>query len=69
MSEPPERILVYEYFYKRLCEVDEEIYNTIAAIRTKKGLIILCDRLRALEVEKQVLMRVYDDLRVFFLFP
>ena len=66
MHEPPERTLLHEYFFKRLCEVDDEIFSTVCAMRTKKGLIILCDRLRVLEMEKLVLMRVYEDLKVFF---
>jgi len=66
MHDPFERVLLHEYFYKRLCEVDEEIYSTICAMRTKRGLIILCDKLRALELEKLILMRVYEDLKVFY---
>jgi len=65
-SDTPGLILIHEYFYKELCRLDEGIYNTVSAMRTKRGLIILCDRLRAMELEKQVLMRVYEDLRLFF---
>ena len=66
MPEPFERVVFHEYFYKRLSELEDEVFGVVSAMRTKKGLLILCDRLRALEVEKQVLMRVYEDLRLLF---
>ena len=66
MPEPFERILMHEYFYKRLTELDEEQRSIIYTMRTKRGLLILCDRLRALELEKLVLMRVYEDMKGFF---
>ena len=66
MVDSSERTLIHEYFYKRLSELDEEQRSLIYTMRTKTGLLILCDKLRALEVEKLVLMRVYEDLKVFF---
>jgi len=58
--------IFYEYFYNYLTELDEEQRKLISAIRTKTGLVILCDRLKAIEVEKQVVMRVYEELKVLF---
>lgn len=60
------RKLFHEYFYKRLSELDDEERQVINAIRTKTGLVILCDKLRALELEKQVVTSIYEDLRLFF---
>ena len=61
--------MLHEYFYNRLTELDEEQRSIICTMRTKTGLIILCDKLRALEAEKLALMRVYEDLRPFFRSP
>lgn len=63
MFEPFGRVIVHEYFYKRFCEIDDEMQSLIRQIRTKSGLVILCDRLRALEMEKVVLVKVYEDLK------
>ena len=61
------RELFAEYFYNKLSKVDLEIDDVVYAIRTKKGVLILCDKLRVLEAEKSALITVYEDLRVFFL--
>ncbi len=58
-------VLFQEYFYKRLSELDEAQRELLYTMRTKKSILILCDKLRALEQEKLVLMRVYEDLRPF----
>ena len=58
--------LLHEYFYKRLCEVDEEQRSIISAMRTKQGLIILCDKLRALDIEKQVIQGIYEELKYIY---
>jgi len=58
--------LIHEYFYRRLCELDEEQRTVISALRTKAGLVILCDKLRGLETEKRVLIGIYEDLKHFF---
>ena len=63
MSEPWGRILVHEYFYKKLCDLDEEQRDLIYTLRTKRSLIPALDKLRALELEKHVLLRVYEDLK------
>lgn len=63
MTEPYARVLLHEYFYKRLSELDETERELISAIRTKTGLVILCDKLRAVEIEKQVIIRLYEELR------
>ena len=65
MSENLTRTLFHEYFYKRLTELEEEQRKVVYALRTKTGLLILCDKLRWLEAEKLALMRVYEDLKVF----
>lgn len=56
----------HEYFYKQFSEIDEEQRRLISAIRTKTGLVVLCDQLRETEIKKQALLRVYLDLRPFF---
>lgn len=66
MTEPYERILLHEYFYRRLTNIDEEQRKVISAIRTKPGLVILCDKLRALELEKMVVTHMYEELKLFF---
>ena len=63
MAEPWARILVHEYFYKKLCDLDEEQRDLIYTLRTKRSLIPALDKLRALELEKMVLLRVYEDLK------
>lgn len=65
MSEPWGRILVCEYFYKRLSELDDEQRKLIYTLRTKRSLIPALDKLRSLELEKMVLLRVYEDLKAF----
>ncbi len=57
--------MLLEYFYMRLSEIDEQERDLLYTMRTKKGLLVACDKLRALEQEKLVLMRVYKDLRPF----
>ena len=59
--------LISEYFFRQLCALEEKQTELVLAIRTKKGLLILCDKLRVLEAEKSALITVYEDLRVFFL--
>ena len=66
MPEPYERRLIHEYFYKRLSDLDEEQRKVISAIRTKSGLVILCDKLRALELEKRVVVDIYEELKYFY---
>lgn len=66
MAEPWSRILVHEYFYKKLSDLDEEQRQLICAIRTKRSLIILLDKLRALELEKMVLLRIYEEMKYLF---
>ena len=63
MVEPWARVLVHEYFYKRLSDLDEDQRKLIYALRTKRSLIPALDKLRALELEKHVLLRVYEDLK------
>ena len=63
MFEPWARVLVHEYFYKRLSDLDEDQRKLIYALRTKRSLIVLLDKLRYLEIEKMVLLRVYEDLK------
>ena len=58
--------LISEYFFRQLCALEEKQTELVLAIRTKKGLLILCDKLRELEVEKRILIRVYEDLKPFF---
>jgi hypothetical protein len=57
--------LLAEYFYAQICHVENLQDETITAMRTKKGLVILSDKLRALEIEKKVLMQVWSDLQPF----
>lgn len=59
-----EPALLHEYFYKRLTDIDEEISDLVYAMRTKKTLILACERIRELDLEKAVLVRVYNDLRL-----
>lgn len=59
-----QRNLLHEYFFGRLTELDEEERRIISAIRTKTGLLMLCDQLRAVELEKGIITRIYDDLRL-----
>jgi hypothetical protein len=66
MPEPWSRILVHEYFYKRLSDLDEEQRQLIYALRTKRSLIVLLDKLRYLEIEKQVTMRLYEEMKHLF---
>jgi hypothetical protein len=63
MSEPWGRILVCEYFYKRLSELDDEQRKLIYTLRTKRSLIPALDKLRYIELEKQILLRIYEDLK------
>lgn len=65
MFEPWARVLVHEYFYKRLSDLDEEGRELIYTLRTKRSLIPALDKLRYIELEKQVLLRVYEDLKGF----
>lgn len=65
MVEPWARVLVHEYFYKRLSDLDEDQRKLIYALRTKRSLIPAVDKLRSLELEKMVLLRVYEDLKAF----
>ena len=58
--------LISEYFFRQLCALEEKQTELVLAIRTKKGLLILCDKLRELEVEKRILIKVYEDLKPFF---
>jgi len=66
MTEPYSRILIHEYFYKRLSEIDEQEQRLIYALRTKKGLLVVCDQLRVLEIEKMVTMRLYEEMKMLF---
>lgn len=66
MAEPWARTLVHEYFYKRLSELDEEQRQLIYALRTKRSLIVLLDKLRYLEIEKLVTMRLYEEMKHLF---
>ncbi|MDL2233489.1 hypothetical protein LJC63_07920 [Ruminococcaceae bacterium OttesenSCG-928-L11] len=66
MVEPRGRVLVHQYFYKRLSEIDEEEREVIRAIRTKVALVPLCDKLRQLDIEKRVIMQVYDELKLLY---
>ena len=63
MAEPWARVLVHEYFYKRFCELDDEERKLIYTLRTKNTLIPALDKLRELELEKLILLRVYEDLK------
>jgi len=58
--------LIHEYFYKRLSEIDEQEQRLIYALRTKKGLLVVCDQLRVLEIEKMVTMRLYEEMKMLF---
>jgi len=58
--------LLREYFYNRLSELSEKEQELIAAVRTKKELLVLSDKLRALELEKLIITQVYEELRTFF---
>ena len=58
-------LIFNEYMYRRLSEISDEQEQVVLSIRLKKGILILSDRLRALEVEKCHLIRVYEDLRPF----
>jgi hypothetical protein len=66
MAEPWARTLMHEYFYKRLSDLDEEQRELIYAIRTKRSLIVLLDKLRYLEIEKLVTMRLYEEMKCLF---
>ena len=63
MAEPWARVLVHEYFYKRFSDLDEEERKLIYTLRTKRSLIPALDKLRYIELEKQILLRVYEDLK------
>lgn len=60
------RELLHEYFYVRLSELSEKESTLITALRTKKELLVLSDKLRALELERLIVMQVYEELRSFF---
>lgn len=58
--------LLHKYFFRRLCLLDDEERKIISAMRTKTGLVILCDKLRHIEIEKQVIQGVYEELKYFY---
>lgn len=58
--------LLREYFYVRLSELCDKESELIAALRTKRELLVLSDKLRALELEKLIVTQVYEELRLFF---
>jgi hypothetical protein len=55
--------LFYEYIYARLVELEDEQEKLIQSLRTKKGIILVSDRLRVIELEKLILIRIYEDFR------
>lgn len=58
--------IMHEYFYGKLCEIDEKMETVIIDIRHKRGVLILCEEIRRLEIEKRCYEAIYDDLRLIF---
>ena len=54
---------IHEYFYRRHSELDDLELQLLSTMRTKRTLLILCDKLREIELERLILMRIYDDIR------
>lgn len=59
-------IIFHEYIYKKLCELEEQQETILYAMRTKKGLLILSDKLWEIEVQKAYLTSLYNELKQFF---
>lgn len=61
-----EVIYLREWFHKRLDKVYGEQREIICAIRqnhSASSLLMQCDKLRTLEVEKLVILRLYEELK------
>jgi len=55
--------LFAEYFFRRMVEIDENIDEVLCAMRTRRGVLVLCDKMRVLDAEKQMLIKIYNDLK------
>ena len=59
------KVTLHEYFYKRLCDYEYQEEELIRSLRTKKGIIPLCEGLREIHLKKLETMAIYDELRLF----
>ena len=59
-----QRAILHEYYFRRLAELDDRENEIIVQIRQKRCLYILCDELRLISIEKQVILRMYEELRL-----
>lgn len=58
--------IMHEYFFRKFCEIDEKLETVIIDIRHKRGLLILCEDLQRLEIERHYYEAIYNDLRHIF---
>ena len=58
--------LLPEYFYRKLTRLDEKEDELIRAMRTKRGMYLLCDQLKTLAIEKRIVQQIHDELLPFW---